>query len=190
MRMLLATTVLLFATPALAVTVEGAVVSKKKKYLPGTLVYVAKVDGKFAPPDKPVRMDQKDSVFIPKFLPIVKGTTVEYFNSDPTDHNVYSPDGEQFDLGNWGEGGVKSRKYDKLGFYTQLCKLHPAMLAYVAVLQNPYFALIEGKNGAFKIDGLPKGKYTLKVWNPRRKAEAVEIDATKDVSGLELKLKR
>ena len=178
-----------FAASAEAGTISGEIKSKKKKYKKGTVVYVESARGAHPPPAKPVRMDQEGSRFIPKILPILLGTTVEYMNSDPTTHNVYSPDGEKFDLGNWDIGGSRSYKFEKLGVYTHLCKLHPTMLAHVVVLQNPYYA-ITGKDGKFTIKGVPAGKHTLKVWNPRRKADPVTVDSSKDVTGVEIKLKR
>ena len=160
-------------------TITGKVESKKKKFRKNTVIYVEKADGKFKPPKKPVVMDQKDSKFKPKVLVVVKGTTVEYLNADPTEHSVYSPDGKKFDLGKWGLGKSKSHKYEDLGAFTQLCKLHPMMLAYVIVVQNPYYDKTN-KKGEFKIKDVPPGKYTLRTWNERRKADAVEVEVKAD----------
>jgi plastocyanin len=170
-------------------TIEGVIKSKKKRYIPGTVVYVKSVAKKYPAPKKPVRMDQKGSKFLPTILPVLKGTTIEYLNSDPTIHNVYSPDGEKFDLGNWGEGDSKKHTFDKEGAYTHLCKLHPTMMAHVIVLQNPFFAVVS-KDGKFKIKGVPAGKHKLAVWNQRRKADILEIDTGKNLSGITVKLKR
>lgn len=157
--------------------IVGKVTAKKKKYLPNTVVYVEKAPGRFKP--RKYEIGQKQSQFDPKLLVVLRGSTVEYTNSDPTDHSVYSPDGEKFDLGTWGKGGSRTRKYDKLGAYTQLCKLHPMMVAYVVVVQNPYFAVTKA-SGSFEITGVPAGRYTLRVWNARRSADPVEVDVTAD----------
>ena len=58
------------------------------------------------PAERPV-MDQKDRTFVPHILPVVVGTTVEFTNSDPFKHNIFSPDGE----GNFEIAGVPSGKY-------------------------------------------------------------------------------
>ena len=81
------------------------------------------------------------SGFIPFALPVVKGSTVTFLNNDNTGHNVYSPDHEKYNLGKWSKGQTRKRKFSRLGVYTQLCKMHPSMLAYVIVLQNPYFVV-------------------------------------------------
>jgi len=44
------------------------------------------------------------------------------------------------------------------------CNQHPWMKAYVGVLAHPFFA-VSGRNGSFKIEGLPQGQYTLVAWH-------------------------
>ncbi|MCI0526835.1 MAG: hypothetical protein L0Y56_05185, partial [Nitrospira sp.] len=86
------------------------------------MVYIEEMPGKgFKPPATPVDMDQKGKVFIPYILPVLVGTTVNFLNSDGFDHNVFSPDGEKYDLGTWGKGEVRGFQFKKPGVYTQLC---------------------------------------------------------------------
>ncbi|MBI5627745.1 MAG: hypothetical protein HY953_02405, partial [Candidatus Rokubacteria bacterium] len=40
-------------------------------------------------------MGQKGRAFIPHVLPVAVGTVVEFRNSDPFKHNIFSPDGER-----------------------------------------------------------------------------------------------
>ena len=47
--------------------------------------------------------------------------------------------------------------------------------AYLAVFDHPYYA-ITGAAGAFTIDGVPPGKYTLRVWHERTGATAQAVD--------------
>ena len=145
-----------------------------KKYLKGAIVYVEKVKGKQSAPSKPVTMDQKNHKFIPQVLPIVRGTTVRFLNSDPEAHNVFSPDNEGYDLGNWNKGEHRDRKFKKEGLYTQLCKLHPSMIGYVLALQNPYFTVAD-EDGSFVISDVPSGKYKLKVWQARGAGGPVDV---------------
>ncbi len=154
-------------------TIEGKVNYKSPRWIRDTVVYLEQVDGDFEPED--AVMDQKGSTFVPKFLPVITGSTVKFTNSDPTDHNVYTPDGESYDLGTAAAGGTLTRTFDKPGVYTQLCKLHPTMIAYVIVLDNPFYA-ISDKEGRFKIEDVPAGHYTLATWNERYKADAIEVD--------------
>lgn len=148
-------------------TISGTVNAGIARKYP-TVVYIDEVPGqKFATPAK-MNMDQKAKVFLPRVLPLLAGTAVEFLNSDPFVHNVFSPDGEKYDLGNWDKGEKRSYTFKHPGVYTQLCKLHPDMIAYIVVLKNPYFALVDDQ-GKFKIAGAPVGNWTLKVWNERLK---------------------
>lgn len=156
-------------------SIAGQVEAKKDKYKKNTLVYLEKVPGKHAP--KKAKMDQLNQKFIPFVLPVVKGSPVEFLNNDNTGHNVFTPDGEKYDLGTWKKGKSKSYTFNKLGVYTQLCKMHPSMIAYVVSLQNPYFAVTKD-DGSFKIDGIPAGTYTVAVWNERKKGKPVSVTVT------------
>jgi len=134
------------------------------------------------PPAKSPEMDQKGMRFIPHVLPIVAGTTVKFLNSDPFAHNVFSPDGK-YNLGTWPMGQTRDHKFDKPGVYTQLCRIHPEMEAFIVVLNTPYFAVTD-KEGNFTIKGVPAGKYTLVAWSEKlKKAEqAVTVEAGKSAT--------
>jgi hypothetical protein len=134
------------------------------------LVYVLDTPGTF-PPGPPAQMDQRGLKFIPRVLPIVAGTTVKFLNSDPTSHNVFSPDYEKYDLGTWSQGQTKEYTFPPCAkppcVYAQLCKVHAEMDAYIAVLQNPYFAMTD-KDGHYDIANVPPGTYMLGVWYASR----------------------
>jgi hypothetical protein len=53
---------------------------------------------------------------------------------------------------------------------------HSWPTAYLAVFDHPYFA-VTAPNGAFRIDGVPAGRYTLRVWHERtkRSEQTVEV---------------
>jgi hypothetical protein len=57
-------------------------------------------------------------------------------------------------------------------------KDHAWPTAYLAVFDHPYFA-ITAPNGTFRIDGVPAGRYRLKVWHERAKIaeQVVEVGA-------------
>jgi plastocyanin len=135
-----------------------------------------------APPTKAAEMDQKGMTFIPHVLPIVKGTTVKFLNSDPYAHNVFSPEGK-YNLGTWPTGQTRDHKFDKPGVYTQLCRVHPEMEAFIVVLDTPYFAVTD-KTGHFTIKGVPAGKYTLVAWSEKlKKAEqSVTVESGKSAT--------
>ncbi len=147
------------------------------------VVYIQHAEGSFAPAG-PAKMDQRSMKFAPSVLPILTGTTVRFLNSDPTQHNVFSPDYEKYNLGTWPQGQTKDQLFAKCAkapcAYVQLCRIHPEMEAYVVVLQNPYFA-VTNSDGHYRIDNVPPGAHSLGVWAAKGKApvKPVTVDAAK-----------
>jgi plastocyanin len=145
------------------------------------VVYVQNASGTFTP--KTEQMDQTKMQFVPHVLPVVAGATVKFLNSDPTAHNVFSPDGEKFNLGTWPQGQTKEYAFTKCTkapcAYTLLCRVHPEMEGYVIVVQNPYFG-VSGKDGHYAIEGVPAGSYTLGVWHSKAKAAAKPVTVAAD----------
>lgn len=137
------------------------------------VVYVEQAAGTFAPGT--VTMDQKSMQFNPHVLPVVLGTTVKFLNSDPTPHNVFTPDFEKFNLGTWPQGQSKDRAFDKCAkfpcVYTLLCRVHAEMEGFIVVLQNSLFAVTD-KAGHYTIENVPAGTYSVAVWHPKRKGKA------------------
>ncbi|MGR3309268.1 MAG: beta-sandwich domain-containing protein [Candidatus Brocadiales bacterium] len=157
-------------------TITGKVITKKAKFRRDCVVYIEKVEGNFPLPKEHPIMDQSDLAFIPHVLPILVGTPVDYLNSDPISHNVFSPDevADKVNLGTWETGTIRSYTFTKLGSAVMLCNVHAEMEAYVVVLQNPYFFKTQ-KDGKFTISNVPPGEYVLKVWNKRFKGEDAKV---------------
>jgi plastocyanin len=167
-------------------TVSGTVKISGLASNADAVVYVQQAPGTF-PAGKPADMDQRKMQFLPHVLPIVAGTPVKFLNSDPTPHNVFSPDNEKYNLGTWPQGQTKDYVFSKCAkppcVYTQLCRVHPEMEGYIVVLQNPFFA-VTGKDGHYQIDNVPPGTYTLAVWHSKAKTQPkpVTVEAGKPVN--------
>ncbi len=148
------------------------------------VVYLQQMAGSFPAPAKPADIDQRSMQFNPHVLPIVVGTTVRFLNSDPTPHNVFSPDHEKYNLGTWPQGQTKDHTFATCAkapcVYVQLCRVHPEMEGYVVVLQNPFYA-VSGKDGRYRIDNVPPGSYSLGVWHAKLKSapKPVTVDGAK-----------
>ncbi len=152
----------------------GTIAAKVAKQKAGVLVYLTGVPGTFpAPKEHPV-MDQKDLMFAPHIMPVLAGTSVDFLNSDNVRHNVFSPDGEKFNLGTWPKGKAKPYTFAKPGVYTLLCNVHAEMEGFIVVLDNPYYAM-SGKDGSFKIEHVPAGKFTLRAFAGALKAAPVTV---------------
>jgi plastocyanin len=159
-------------------TIEGVVDSPwVKRYQ--ALVYIGEMKGDFPPPKEAAAMSQKNMVFNPHVLPVLKGTTVDFTNDDTVSHNVFAPPGAavQFNLGLYGPGVKKTVTFDTLGEVPLLCVVHPDMLGYVIVLQNPYFAFTDA-GGKFEIKNVPPGTYQLKVWDEKVEGAPQQVVVT------------
>jgi len=164
-------------------TISGTVTITGLASNADAVVFVQQAAGTF-PAGKSAQMDQRQMKFVPHVLPILVGTTVKFLNSDPTQHNVFSPDGEKYNLGTWPQGETKDHVFARCAkppcTYVQLCRIHPEMEAYIVVLQNPFLA-VAGPDGRYTIENVPPGAYSLAVWHPKAKAQPkpVTVDASK-----------
>ena len=154
--------------PALAGTIEGRVrTTGAATDLSDFVISVEDLDGPFLLPDKPVVLDQKELRFVPHVLAIQVGTTVEFPNSDPVSHNVFSiSDTKRFNLGLYTRGTSRRLKFDRPGVVELLCNVHLEMAAFIVVLKNPYFARPTA-DGSYRINNVPAGRHRLRCWHER-----------------------
>ncbi|OGU13826.1 MAG: hypothetical protein A3K13_03365 [Gemmatimonadetes bacterium RIFCSPLOWO2_12_FULL_68_9] len=131
-----------------------------------------------------------DKEFKPRVVVVTVGSTLNFPNSDPFDHNVFSLSQEgPFDLGLYGRGLAKSTQFTRPGIIRVYCNVHAQMSAFVVVRDSPYYAQ-PGGDGTFSIGPVPPGQYTLRAWHER----AVELPpqvvqvAASGLSGLALQL--
>jgi plastocyanin len=168
---------MLATAPLLAGDIHGKVAAKGVRNSAGAVVYVDQIAGKtFAPPTEHAKIDQKNMEFNPKVIAVVVGTTVDFLNSDAVLHNVFSSDAcaDHFNLGTWPQGQIKSFTFKKACFAALLCKVHPEMEGYVAVVPTTYFAVTTA-DGSYVIKDVPDGAYTVKVWHPKLKAATKSV---------------
>jgi plastocyanin len=177
-------TTMLFASASWAGEIKGKVSVSGLKSAENIAVYVDAIPGKtFDAPSQHLTIDQKKMTFIPHVAVVLKGTTVEFLNSDTVGHNVYWPSvgGNKklaHNLGTWPKGQTKSFQFNDLGAAALLCNVHPEMSGYVIVVATPYFA-VTNKDGEYEIKNVPDGSYTLKTWSEDGKPAT----ATANVSG-------
>jgi len=156
--------------------IEGKVTGMKGK----SVVYVEAIAGKTFPPPKehPV-IDQKGLVFVPHIMVVQQGATVEFLNSDATNHNVnWTNISGDKKLGHnmltWPKGEKRSFTFDKAGVVPLLCNVHPDMEAYLIVSPTPYFAQTDD-SGNYKIKDVPDGSYTVTAWHEGAKNQSKPV---------------
>ena len=171
--------------PVLAGTIQGRVrATGPTADLSNFVISVEDIEGSFPAPEQPAVMEQKELRFVPHVLVVQVGTTVEFPNSDPLSHNVFSiSEAKRFNFGLYTRGTIRRLKFEKPGVVELLCNVHLEMSAYIVVVKNPYFART-GPDGAFRIDGVPAGRHRLRHWHERYAAQerTVQVPETGSVT--------
>lgn len=112
------------------------------------------------------KLAQRDQCFVPHVVAVAVGGVVDFPNTDPIYHNVFSVSPiKRFDLGKYPRGRSKSVTFDRAGIVNVYCDIHSNMAAFVLVLPNHAFVQPDA-SGAFEFPDLPPGRYTVKLWHP------------------------
>ncbi|HLK39886.1 MAG TPA: carboxypeptidase regulatory-like domain-containing protein [Polyangiaceae bacterium] len=148
--------------------VVGAVTTKPPTLVGQAVVYLE--DG--PKEDQPshlqaVTIANRQMNFIPYVSVAAVGAKVVFTNEDPFPHNVFSPDGDKFNMGNIPQNGAHVRVFKNPGAFSLLCNLHPGMLGYLLVTPSTWFARADAK-GHFTMKHVPSGTYQITAWAPRQ----------------------
>jgi len=109
-------------------------------------------------------VDQKNKQFWPFVSVIQVGTSVNFPNKDSVRHHVYSfSPAKVFELKLYSGVPAKPVVFDKPGTVILGCNIHDNMLAYIHIVDTPYFGKSD-VNGIVKLTDLPSGQHTLKAW--------------------------
>ena len=115
---------------------------------------------------EPILIDQAGCMYEPYVSAVVVGETFKVRNSDPFMHNVNATPktNKGFNFAQASKDQVNEKAFDKPELGVKFaCNVHPWMVAYVHVLENPFFAVTDDKGGFELPAGLPPGKYDLEV---------------------------
>ncbi len=141
----------------------------------GTLVYVDWIKGQdYKGEGKHVKIDQRGMKFIPHSLIVLRGTTVDFLNSDAVGHNVYWKSPKPNNLGTWPQGETKSFAFWDAGVVTLFCNVHPEMSGLIYVVPTPFYAQTKA-DGSFVIRGVPQGHVTLRTMGGASKSKDVDV---------------
>jgi len=156
-------------TPAVGQAAITGIVLTERPGAIDAVVYLVPTNGLVrAPADAGSMIDQVGLRYRPTVSAVLPGTTIEFKNSDALLHNVFSPagPGAGFDLGTFSSRETRQYTFDEIGTHIILCHVHPEMYAYVLVVPTPYVAVAED-TGRFRIEDVPAGRYTVRVWHRR-----------------------
>jgi len=145
-----------------AVSVEDA----RGRPLPEAVVYL--VLDQPAPAHAPASavIDQRHKQFIPAITVIQTGTAVSFPNNDSIRHSVYSfSRPKQFQIKLYGGRKPPPVVFDKAGIVALGCNIHDEMIAWIVVVDTPYFAKTD-VNGSHVFADLAPGTYQAYAWYP------------------------
>ena len=129
------------------------------------------------PPPEPVVVAQDHEEFKPFVTAIVTGTRVSFPNEDKVAHHVFSQSkAKSFEIPRYRGQPKDTILFDQPGVVALGCNIHDWMLAYIVVVNTPYFAK-SAADGLVPLNKLPPGRYKLEVWHPRVK-EMITRDVT------------
>jgi plastocyanin len=114
-------------------------------------------------------IDQKQKQFAPKVSVFRTGTTVTFTNSDHIRHQVYSfSPSKTFTLKLYEGSPQTPIVFDKPGLVVLGCNIHDNMLAFVGVVDSPYFGKADN-TGRVALT-VPAGRYRMRLWHPNLRA--------------------
>ena len=113
-------------------------------------------------------MDQVDSQFVPQMLVVSKGTAVEFPNSDPIAHHVYSfSKPNDFVLPLYKGDPNKPVFFNHDGVVTVGCNIHDHMVGYIVVVDGDTYGVTDSA-GQVQFDSLEgDAAVSLRIWSPR-----------------------
>ena len=150
-----------------AATVEVQALGKDGKPLPETLVFLESREAKAAArPMAGVDVAQEQRRFVQKVSIVTVGSEVRFPNRDTVRHHVYSfSSAKSFELKLYNGTPSNPVLFDKPGIAVLGCNIHDSMVAWVVVLETPYFAQADA-TGRLRLDNVPPGTYRLRSWHP------------------------
>jgi plastocyanin len=133
--------------------------------------------GKSAPkPPETVVIVQRNMRFEPDLVIIPVGSTIQFPNSDPIFHNIFSLSKTQpFDLGFYPQGQSRTVKFNRSGIVQVYCHIHANMSAAIVVTSSPWYGK-PAADGSFSWSDVPAGHYRLIAWHKIAGLFKTEVD--------------
>ena len=161
---------------------ESLVVSKDGK-IRWAVASIKKIDkGKPFPeedPDNPIILDQRGCRFRPHVVVVPKDRRLSILNSDGIMHNVhvFARKNEPFNRSMPGRLKVLEATFDMSERIRVGCDVHRWMGAWIVVSKHPYYA-VSDKDGAFRLEDVPAGTFTVRVWHEELGKQEKQVTIT------------
>lgn len=138
-----------------------------------------------------VLLDQHGCQYVPHVLGVQVGQALRIRNSDPIMHNIHANDmksgRDMFNFSQTQKGAetVESKVARRPGFVQVKCDVHGWMGSYICITRYPFFA-VTGEDGAFTLEKLPPGEYTIEAWHEKYGTKTATVTVadgeTKEIS--------
>jgi len=113
---------------------------------------------------------------VPRVTVVTAGTELRFPNRDKVRHHVYSfSPSKTFELKLYAGTPANPVLFDKPGIAVLGCNIHDSMVAWVVVVETPYFGQADAK-GLVHLDNVPPGSYRLRSWHPALPPGAPALD--------------
>jgi plastocyanin len=120
-------------------------------------------------------INQIDENFVPKVSVVQTGAEILFKNDDRTRHHIYSySPAKQFETQVPPKTADVKVTFDKPGTIALGCNIHDRMLAFLIVVDTPYFGK-SNNDGVADFQNLPDGNYKAVIWHARLKAPNSEL---------------
>ncbi|MFQ5889374.1 MAG: carboxypeptidase regulatory-like domain-containing protein [Gemmatimonadota bacterium] len=144
------------------------------------VVFVEGLEGEVPPQE--FRLSNSGCSFDPPVLAAAVGGKLIIDNRDEVLHNTHlnlERNGRTRTVGNWalssqGSKVTADRPLRRAGVIDVSCDAHSWMHAKILIFDHPYFA-VSAESGAFEIEGVPPGTYTLKAWHEVLGEQELEV---------------
>lgn len=121
---------------------------------------------KFDAAQSPATITQKGCMYDPHIVALQTSQPFQVVNADPVTHNIHPIPKDNREWNESQPPGAapidRNFSHEEIAIPVK-CNIHPWMKAYVAVFDNPYFA-VTGADGSFDLKNVPPGSYTLMAW--------------------------
>lgn len=162
---------------------DEAVIAGEDGSLANTFVELVGTFADMPVPTEPVTIDQRACTYRPRVVGLRVGQTLKVRNSDDGLHNVHgmSTARDSFNVGQPLAGIVTDFHPRDPGMLKLKCDVHPWMVAFVGVVDHPFFA-VTGQDGTFALPDVPEGVYSLRAWHERfgTRTMRVHVEGGKD----------
>jgi plastocyanin len=186
-RITLSLLAVLCALPACAASIDAQVRDAAGAPLADAVVYAVPASGPVeARSGRTAQVEQIDREFVPYVTAVQTGTSVAFPNRDPILHHVYSfSPAKPFEIKLYSGKAPREIVFDKPGVVTLGCNIHDWMVGYIFVVSTPWFARTDN-SGHARLADMPAGRYELRAWHPRQRAQvamqAVTLEASSDLA--------